>query len=135
MQDGGVCILAQRGQVLLTDDDRCMLVLDNHKWAALAWHLVEVDGRTKRFQLSQNGCHWEFLYCQNSWRALPTLTTWSEAGICLQANGAPESLAKNTLRFSNQLTFGELVKIAELFGACQSKAEVIVQATVASPSG
>lgn len=121
MQDGLVCMFAQRGQVLLTDDDRCMLVLDNHKWAVLTWQLIELESRSKRFQLSQNGCAWEFLYCQSSWRALPTLTTWSEEGICVQASGEPESLPKNTLRFSNQLTFVELVKMAECAGLVNPK--------------
>eukprot|EP00434_Breviolum_minutum_P025129 symbB.v1.2.022202.t1/scaffold1958.1/size138524/13 len=59
------------------------------------------------------GCRWEFVYCIDSWRATPTEAKWSdEFGVVLQSIGPSESLLKNSLRFSNSLTFQHLVKIA-----------------------
>lgn len=63
--------------------------------------------------VGDEGCRWEFFYCIDSWRATPTEAKWSdEFGVVLQSIGPSESLLKNSLRFSNSLTFQHLVKMA-----------------------
>lgn len=116
LQDGLLNMYAQTGQVIESAaEGNLFLVLSNHKWATLVWRLEEVEGRcSTKFQLrAESGCQWEFIYCLDSWRALPVETIWSQDGICLQIVGSRESLAKNALRFSNNYTFGDLATMAE----------------------
>ena len=116
-QDGLNNEYLQTGQVLASvdEDSAKLLVLSNHKWGTLVWPLAIVPGgRLMNFMLvGDAGCCWEFVYCVDSWRATPTEAKWSdEFGVFLQSIGPSESLLKNSLRFSNSLTFQHLVKMA-----------------------
>lgn len=96
------------------DDSAHFLVLSNHKWGTLVWPLAIVpEGRIMSLMLvGDASCRWEFVYCLDSWRATPTVTKWSEEfGVVLKSIGPSESVRKNSLRFSNSLTFQHLVRM------------------------
>ena len=93
-------------------------MLGNHHWAALTWELEILDTRVPCFRLKgSSGTRFEFVYSLDAFRAIPCNVKWSQAGnvgegIVLQQVGQAETLQKNCLRYSNNLTFNDLKRMA-----------------------
>lgn len=98
------------------DESNCYLILGNHYWAVLAWKLAEIsfDGRVRIFRLGEQGCEFEFVYNLSAWRAIPRSIKWFDRGegIVIQKVGGAEAVMKNCLRFSNNITYNDLVQLA-----------------------
>lgn len=125
----------QKGQVIVPadDDSKCFIVLGNYQWATLTWELETLDTRVPCFRLnSASGCKFDFVYSLHAFRAIPCAVKWLQSGegIVLQQVGQQETLQKNCLRFSNNLTFNDLKQIASDCGIAKpsrARAELLEQ--------
>eukprot|EP00438_Fugacium_kawagutii_P003396 Skav225500 [mRNA] locus=scaffold1721:99299:106847:+ [translate_table: standard] len=96
------------------DESRFIIVLRTQRWAAITWELEMIDGRVCFFRLAPHGCEFTFIYALQAWRAIPCSVKWipDGLGIVLQQLGEPEPMPRNCLRFSNNLTYKDLQRIA-----------------------